>query len=211
MTTQASSPVTLRTLTGSALLRFLPAVARLRIAVFREWPYIYDGDEVYEQSYLARYAGRRGAAIVLALAGETCVGASTCLPMAEEGAAVRGAFDAAFWPVGEICYFGESVLLPGFRGQGIGVKFFTAREAHAAAQGLDLCAFCAVVRPDAHPLRPAGYTPLDGFWRRRGYTPRPDLRCAMRWRDLGEEEQTEKQLAFWAKSLSGAKLPEPAG
>lgn len=195
------------TVTGDALLRWLPAVARLRIAVFREWPYIYDGDEAYERSYLARYGGTDGAAVVLALDAEACVGASTCLPLAAEAATVRQPFEAAGWPIGTVCYFGESVLLPAWRGRGIGVGFFAAREAHAASLGLDLCSFCAVVRPDQHPLKPAGYVPLDGFWRRRGYTPRPDLACTMRWKDLDQAQETAKTLSFWARSLSGAALP----
>ena len=200
-------PITLSTVTGDALLRWLPAVARLRIAVFREWPYVYDGDEAYERKYLARYAGKPGAAVVLALDGEECVGASTCLPLSQEGPNVRAPFEAAGWPVARVCYFGESVLLPTYRGQGIGVKFFTAREAHAASLGLDICVFCAVVRPGEHPLKPAGYVPLDEFWRHRGYQRRPDLVCTMRWQDLGETAETAKQLVFWAKSLSAASLP----
>jgi GNAT superfamily N-acetyltransferase len=198
--------ISLATVTGDALLAHLPALARLRVTVFREWPYLYAGDEAYEQRYLARYA-RTGAAVVLAFAGERVVGASTCLPLAAETANVRAPFVASGWPIDAVCYFGESVLLAEHRGQGIGVRFFEGREAHAASLGLDLCAFCAVIRPDDHPLRPPGYVPLDGFWRRRGYTPRPDLVCTMRWQDVDQPVETEKALSFWAKSLSGAALP----
>jgi GNAT superfamily N-acetyltransferase len=201
------TPVELSTVTGDALLPWLPAVAALRIAVFREWPYLYAGDDAYERKYLARYAGTPGAAVVLALDGQDCVGASTCLPLAAEGANVRRPFQQAHWPAGAVCYFGESVLLPAYRGRGIGVRFFAAREAHAASLGLDLCAFCAVLRPQNHPLKPAGYVPLDAFWRRRGYVPRPDLVCTMRWQDLDQAGETEKALSFWVKSLSGALLP----
>jgi hypothetical protein len=34
-------------LTDEALADASPAVAALRISVFREWPYLYDGDLVY--------------------------------------------------------------------------------------------------------------------------------------------------------------------
>ena len=202
-----AAPLRLLTVTGAALLPWPPAVAALRIGVFRDWPYLYDGDAAYEEKYLARYAGTEGAAVVLALDGEACVGASTCLPLAHEAANIRAPFEACGWPVAATCYFGESVLLARYRGQGIGVKFFHAREAHAAALGLDLCVFCAVTRPADPPLRPPGYVPLDAFWRRRGYTPRPDLVCRMAWRDIGAAAETEKTLSFWARSLSGAALP----
>jgi GNAT superfamily N-acetyltransferase len=202
----AQLPVSLATVTGDALLAHLPAVAALRIAVFREWPYLYAGDAGYEQRYLARYA-RPGAAIVLAQDGDRVVGASTCLKLADETDAVRAPFDAAGWPVPAACYFGESVLLPEYRGRGLGVGFFAAREAHAASLGLDLCTFCAVIRPADHPRRPPGYVPLDAFWRRRGYTPRPDLVCTLRWQDLDQPAETDKRLSFWVKSLAGRPLP----
>lgn len=207
METPPAPNLGLRTITGQALLAWLPALAGLRIAVFREWPYLYEGDAAYEEKYLARYAGTPGAAVVLALDGELCVGASTCLPLVHEAANIRTPFEVRGWPIGATCYFGESVLLAAYRGRGLGVQFFAAREAHAAALGLDLCVFCGVLRPPGHQLRPAGYVPLDGFWRRRGYTPRPDLVCRMAWRDIGAAAETEKELGFWAKSLSGAALP----
>jgi hypothetical protein len=39
-----------RALTGADLAPALADVARLRIAVFRDWPYLYDGDLAYEKS-----------------------------------------------------------------------------------------------------------------------------------------------------------------
>jgi len=48
--------ITTRTLTGDGLTAALADLARLRIAVFRDWPYLYDGDEAYEREYLRAYA-----------------------------------------------------------------------------------------------------------------------------------------------------------
>jgi GNAT superfamily N-acetyltransferase len=200
-------PVSLQTVTGQALHAHQPPLAVLRVAVFREWPYLYAGDDAFERRYLARYAATPSAAMVLAMAEGAIVGASTCLPLAAETPNVRAPFEAAGWPVERVCYFGESVLLRPYRGLGIGVKFFAAREAHAASIGLDLCTFCSVIRPEDHPLRPADHVKLDEFWRHRGYTPRPDLVCTMRWQDVDQDVETDKQLSFWVKSLSGAALP----
>ena len=33
--------------TGASLERYIPELARLRIEVFRAWPYLYDGDQEY--------------------------------------------------------------------------------------------------------------------------------------------------------------------
>lgn len=193
----------LTTVTGEALRPHLADVARLRIAVFREWPYLYEGDAAYEERYLGRYAAAPGAAIVLAFDGERVVGASTCLPLVEEGEAVQAPFRAAGWDLARVFYFGESVLLPEYRGRGLGVGFFVEREAHARRfRGIDTAAFCAVVRDQNDPRKPAGYVPLDAFWRKRGYTPAPELVCTMSWKEIGTADETPHRLAFWLKRLA---------
>jgi GNAT superfamily N-acetyltransferase len=146
--------------------------------------------------------------VIVARQGGEIVGASTCLPLADETENVQAPFRAARFDPEKFFYFGESVLLPTLRGRGVGVVFFREREAHArSVSDCDFATFCAVQRPETHPQRPADYQPLDTFWSRRGYTIRPDLRCTMRWKDIGESDETEKPLMFWLKSLSGAPLP----
>ncbi|WP_426954693.1 GNAT family N-acetyltransferase [Muricoccus radiodurans] len=195
------------TLTGEALRARLPDLGRLRAAVFREWPYLYEADPGYETRYHGPYAESPGAALILALAGEEAIGASTCLPLADETPNLRAPFEAHGLDPARFFYFGESVLRPAWRGHGLGVGFFAAREAHArAVPGIHFATFCAVDRPANHPARPPGAVPLDAFWRRRGYVPIP-LSCRMRWRDLGEAGETEKTLRFWAKPLADAPLP----
>ncbi|MFL1461891.1 GNAT family N-acetyltransferase [Roseococcus sp. DSY-14] len=191
----------LETLRGAALLRHLPSLGRLRGAVFREWPYLYQADDAYEAAYLRKYAEGEGAAVVVALDGEAAVGAATCQPMLQADAPVREAFAAAGRDPAAHCYFGESVLLPEYRGQGIGVVFLAAREAVARAAGLATAAFCAVERPADDPRRPPGHVPLDGFWRKRGYAHHPELACTFRWREIGGTESVPHRLSFWLKHL----------
>lgn len=159
--TKNDRPVTVRTVTGRDILPLLPDIARLRIDVFREWPYIYDGDFANEEQYLQTYVKASGAAIIVAEVGQVVVGAATCLPMTAETPNVQKPFIANGWDVSKIFYFGESVLLKDYRGRGVGVKFFAAREAQAS--GFETAAFCAVERPATHPLRDPDYTPLDSF------------------------------------------------
>jgi hypothetical protein len=68
------------TFTGAEVEPWLHAVAALRIAVFREWPYLYDGDLDYEARYLATYAASAASLFVLAFEHDKVVGASTGIP-----------------------------------------------------------------------------------------------------------------------------------
>jgi len=193
--------VEIEMLAGAALQAVVPELARLRIAVFRDWPYLYDGSEAYERDYLQTYVQAPGAAVAIARDGAQVVGASTCLPLTQAQPEVRAAFDAAAIDIARWLYFGESVLLAAWRGQGIGVRFFDLREAHARTLGLLQCCFCAVQRPDDHPRRPPGEQGLAAFWTHRGYSRRPELVCRMSWRDIGEATETEKPLIFWSRAL----------
>lgn len=191
-----------RVLTGAALDRALDDVARLRIEVFRAFPYLYDGDLAYERDYLDHYRTSAGAALVGAFDGATLIGAATGTPLADHAGDFAAAFSATGLELETVFYCAESVLLPGYRGQGIGHRFFDLREAHARGLGFAHSAFCAVQRPPDHPLRPAGYAPLDPFWRKRGYAPLPGAVAHFAWKDLDQPGETEKPLQIWMRALT---------
>lgn len=181
---------------------YLPELARLRIRVFREYPYLYEGSTAYEERYLQTYANAPGGVMVLVRDGERVVGASSGLPLSAETPNVIGPFVKAGYDPEQIFYYGESVLLPEYRGQGLGQRFFAEREAHVRELGrFDLACFCAVERPVDHPRRPAHYRPLDEFWNGQGFFRHPELRAAFSWRDLDEAMESPKPMVFWLKRL----------
>lgn len=192
--------ITTRILTGDAVGEVLEDVARLRIAVFRDWPYLYDGDLDYERDYLRAYQSP-GAVVVAAYDGPRIIGASTGAPMEDHAKDFADAFAERPEKLDEIFYCAESVLLPDYRGHGLGHAFFDGREAQGRALGRKYSAFCRVKRPDDHPARPADYRPLDPFWRKRGYEPLPGAVAQFHWKDLGEAEESTKPLEFWLKPL----------
>lgn len=188
-------------LTGEALEAALDEVARLRIAVFREWPYLYDGDLDYERRYLRAYRESEGAILVGAFDDGRLVGASTGTPMEDHGAEFGAAFAETGLALTDIFYCAESILLPDYRGRGLGHAFFDLREAHARRLGRSHVAFCRVVRPEDHPRRPADYRLLDPFWRKRGYAPLEGAIASYSWKDLGAAAETAKPMQFWIRAL----------
>lgn len=191
----------IETLSGEATRPAIADLAALRVEVFREFPYLYEGDAAYERSYLAKYVGIADGTIVVARDGTAIVGASTALPLAKSGEDAMHPFVTAGIDLDTVYYFGESVLRRFYRGRGLGVAFFERREARACALGFKLAAFCAVERPADHPRRPKDYVPLDAFWTKRGYTKRPDLRTTFTWQDVDEREESPKPMVFWTKVL----------
>ncbi|MBS4073818.1 GNAT family N-acetyltransferase [Ameyamaea chiangmaiensis] len=178
--------------------------------MFREWPYLYAGDdEAYERAYLDVYArSARSTVVVARNSSGAVVGASSCLPLADEGPAIRAPFEVRGIDLSPFFYFAESVLLPEYRGQGIGVRFFEERERVARRSGAAFAVFCAVRRADNHPARPLDAPSLEAFWRRRGFVPLPGVSCDFSWTDVGETRETAHVLDFWSKTLHGEVLPD---
>lgn len=188
-------------LTGLAIHAAIPALARLRVSVFREWPYLYDGTFDYESAYLQHYTMSPRAIIVAALDKEAIVGAATGMPLADHDAAFAAPFLARGMDIAKIFYCGESVLLPDYRGCGIGHAFFDQREEHARAHGFSHIVFCAVERPADHPSRPRNYRPLDAFWEKRGYARQPGMTANFSWKDIDQPAETDKPMQFWMRAL----------
>jgi GNAT superfamily N-acetyltransferase len=196
-----AAPIRVEVLTGAALEAALEDVARLRIKVFRDWPYLYDGDLVYERNYLQTYRDSAGAVLVGAFDGNHLIGAATGTPMEDHADDFASAFAARSEDLSQIFYCAESVLLPDYRGHGIGHRFFDLREAHARALGSATSSFCAVIRPTDHPMRPEHARDLGPFWRGRGYQPLEGAVVQYDWTDLGDNQQSSKPLQVWVKDL----------
>lgn len=193
--------IEVRRLTGEAIRSYLGDLAALRIQVFREFPYLYEGSEEYESDYLESYARSPGGVIVLASDGDKVVGVSTGLPLTEADEAFQRPFEGAGIPIGDVFYLGESVLAKEYRGQGIGHRFFDEREAHASELGYKITSFCAVERPADHPLCPPGYHTNDAFWTKRGYEKRPELHTRLSWKQIDRPDEVENVLTFRLRTL----------
>lgn len=192
--------LTIQSLTGPAARDLVDTLAEIRIRVFQEWPYLYAGNRAYERRYLTTYFDCTDALVLVARDGDTVVGASTALPLTAAEADMQAPFEQAGHHLDDWLYFGESVVLPAYRGKGLGVGFFAERESHALALGLGHCTFCAVERPTDHPARPAHYLGNERFWQNRGYRRLP-LQCSYAWPDIGESQTTDKTMRFWGRKL----------
>jgi GNAT superfamily N-acetyltransferase len=204
-TARQPAGLVIENLTGeAAVTAALPDLARLRITVFQEFPYLYDGSLDYEAEYLKIYARTPGALVVAARdpsASGRLVGAATGMPLAAEHEELLRAFRTAGMALDDLYYCAESVLEPQHRGLGIGHAFFDRREAFARDLGYRRICFLAVERPIVHARKPTNYRPLDAFWRKRGYAEVEGFRAHFTWRDLDESAPSAKPMKLWMRAL----------
>lgn len=190
---------------GAAAQPFLYEIARLRITVFREFPYLYEGSHEYEMEYLSNYYSSEKSLLIIVKEGSRIVGISTACPLSEAGAEFQAPIAAAGFDCDRMLYFGESVVLPEFRGNGMGRRFFDLREEWARRWELPITGFCAVVREPGHPCEPAGYRSLEAFWSSRGYRRRDDADVQLAWSEVGNpDSRTEHRLAYWLRDSRNA-------
>lgn len=194
--------VKIRPYTAEDASRYIDELARLRITVFRDFPYLYDGSMEYEKDYLRTYVDSPESIIVIAFDHDKVIGASTATPMEHETFNIKMPWLEKGYNINNIFYFGESVLLEAYRGMGIGVSFFHHRTQWAERLGrFDSLVFCAVIRPHDHPLKPANYSSLDRFWKNRGFKRLDGMVCKMSWKDIDKTTEDEKSLQCWIKKL----------
>lgn len=185
---------------GDDIYPYLDDAARLRIEVFRDYPYLYDGTVTYERDYLEHYVSCPDSIFVCAMDREDVVGISTAIPLVAADEAFQKPFLDADQPIQGIFYLGESVLLPQYRGRGIGHAFFDHREAQAKRLGCKSTTFCSVIREPDHPLQPVGYRSNEVFWNKRGYQ-RNGLSASFDWMEIKSAEESPHEMEFWNREL----------
>lgn len=187
---------------GAEITTVFEDLANLRITVFRDFPYLYEGSVAYEMEYLKIYAQAEKALLFAVYDGTKMIGATTCIPLTDEALEVRLPFEKAGLAIDSIFYFGESILLKEYRGLGLGHRFFDEREAHARSFGnFKTTCFCAVDRGENHPLQPENYRPNDAFWLKRGYQKDFSLQSTFEWPDINESVSTPKTMIYWKRDL----------
>jgi len=187
---------------GKSFEPYLSDLARLRIQIFRDYPYLYDGNFEYEMDYLKTYLASDSSILVLVINGEDkIVGASTGIPLTAETIEFQKPFLEKQEALENYFYCGESILLPEYRGRGIYPEFFKARENAARELGCQFTTFCAVERPVNNVARPANYRDLTDIWQRLDYVKQNDMRTQFEWKQTNEDQASLKTMIFWIKKL----------
>lgn len=188
-------------LTGAAIADALDDLATLRLDIFPEYPYLYQGRREDELAYLGTYAEAPDACVILAYEGLTVIGAATGMPLIHEDAQMIDAFSGTTFPLHEVYYVGELLFRPAYRNCGLGQKLLDRLESHIRSLGRYHRLTCATVeRPDDHPLRPRDYIPITSFLARTGFNRLSGVTTSFMWREI-DGAKLDHPMQFWSKEL----------
>jgi GNAT superfamily N-acetyltransferase len=193
--------ITEQLLSGADVADALDDLATLRLAIFPEYPYLYQGRREDELTYLATYAEAPDACAILAYDGLTVIGVATGMPLFHEDAQMLDAFAGTTFTLNEIYYVGELLFRPAYRNCGLGQKLLARLEHYIQSLGTYRKLTCAtVVRPEDHPMRPFDYIPITRFLARTGFTRLSGVTTSFMWLETDDVKQNHP-MQFWIKNL----------
>ena len=195
--------ITERLLTGKAVAEHLEGLASLRLDIFEEYPYLYRGRREDELTYLAGYAEKPGACVILAEDEGAVVGAATGMPLIHENQDLRAPFAAASYPLDVVYYVGELLFRPAYRNRGLGQRLLAQLGNHIRSLGSYSQVTCATVeRPADHPLRPSDFIPIERFLARTGFGRLARVATHFAWLEV-DGIKRDHVMQFWVKDLPG--------
>lgn len=186
--------------TGPQARAYFSQIANMRITLFSEYPYLYQGDINSEQAYLETYFCSANASILLVCDGDKIVGYSSSIPLIEEEDALKKPFIDRCLDLNDYLYIGEVMLCPEYRHKGITEKFFAYHENKARQAGYKKVVFMTVERSDNHANKPSVYQGLDPVWRHFGYE-KSDILVYFKWKQIDTRQETLNSLAIWQKTI----------
>lgn len=194
--------ITENLLTGFAIESCLDDLATLRINIFREFPYLYDGVREDELKYLRLYMDTPDAFVISVKDAGIMVGAATGVPLRYEQDSLITPFKGTSYSIEELFYVGELLFYPKYRACGLGIRLLEQIEEQVCRLGNYRYLTCAtVVRPGHHVLCPESHIKIDRFLDRTGFVLLPGVTTSFAWKEV-DGNYYDHPMQFWIKELS---------
>lgn len=188
--------------TGKSAKTYIPSLAKLRVEIFQEYPFLQPLSLDHEMERFKRILPYKETIVIIVFDGPKIVGVSVGLALKDTSLDIQKTFLTHGLEIADYFYFGESVLLKAYRGRGVSHHFFELREKHAKSlkKFKHIC-FSFIKRPKKDPKRPSDYIDLETFWKKRGYIENSEITLQRTWKDIGASEETTKIFTFWFSTI----------
>lgn len=193
-------------LKSKEILPYREVLFRLRVDVFKEFPYLWEGTIEDERNsvYTKAFLNSEDAIMIVAKDKRTnnVIGLSTGNTFKNELPLLQDIFLQKGINTADYFYFRESMILPEYRQQGIGKLFFQERERLARQHSeIKYLTFFGVERSDNHPRKPINHRFPYQLWSSQGFIKRADISHEFEWKQVGEQEKTKNTIVFWVKKI----------
>lgn len=156
---------------GKEIEKYAKYIASLRLMMFKEFPYLYLGTLEHEAKYLSFYSDSPDATLILAKQDDCIVGLLTGMPMTQICKHItdfKKILDENNRTLESAYYYGEALVLPAYRGQGILTKMFQEQENIIKKMNYNQAYGITSVRDKDDVRRPENYRDTDTLWKHLG-------------------------------------------
>ncbi|HLC06649.1 MAG TPA: GNAT family N-acetyltransferase [Candidatus Babeliales bacterium] len=200
------NPYSIKVLTQDELKTLLPFVAQLRVNIFRNYPYLYDGNIAEEMDNLEKYAQHNNSALAIAYYNENPVGFLCGSDLIHYSVhfenSVADLFKGVDLNIENYYYCADIIILPEHRGKYLAPQLFDAIENYAQQKGYTACCFITE-HHENHPLKPRDHKSLVPLWNSLNYKKSALITYAS-WQTHqvdGTIKLEQHPLIFWLKNL----------
>lgn len=190
-------------LVGAQCSSMLEDVGKIRIETFKDYPFLYEGNQELEQAYLKVYTNEESAIVKATVDGQLA-GFITGVPLAIEANVSEKAaadFKQQNYNHEEFYYIGEVIVLPEYRKQKIGTALFEKIEQQAAQFGYENFCLVGIEHAENHPLKPDNYEDPEIFCQKMGYK-KTEIKMPAKYPTIcadGSVKEVENTFVFWVK------------
>jgi hypothetical protein len=192
---------TYEVLSGHEVIPYLDRLGELRIAVFSEYPYLYDGSIEAEKNYLKMYAQSKSSLVVLSKIDKKIIGFIAGLPFTES---LDNDYKDSFLtevPIEKtVFYLGEILIQIPYRRNKIGNQLFQLFEHQLKLKGYKKILGCTVIREANSDKQEEGFS-IEQLIISKGAAKCADLIQRIGWKEVGKDESTEHFMQYWEKEL----------
>lgn len=184
---------------GKNISAYIEQLGKYRIDIFKEYPYLYEGDLEYERSYLSRYAQSNGSILLISYDQKGIVGACTGIPLQDEEEEFIAPFKNE--DITSIFYIGEIMVRSDSRSKGLGTALLSNIIELIALENYKKICLYTVQREQNHPLKPKNYISPDNLWMKFDFKKDLERLVYYHWRELNDNRETIKAMNVWSKQF----------
>lgn len=170
-------------------------LAQMRIRIFREYPYLYEGHMQYEMDYLSRYLDSPDFELIALQRDGKYWGFCTGIPLRDEDPSLKSPIPTHG---AEGFYIGEILLDPQARGQGWAKSMLSQMIQKARENGFKQIYLYTVLEPADN--RPKDYRSPDLLWQSLGFKALERF-CAFEWKRWDQEISRSHTMRLWELQL----------
>ncbi len=192
---------------GDHLEQLIPEIAKARLELFKEFPYLYEGTYENESKYLKDFACNPKSIILTAHEGDKLIAFVTATAV-ESGfeltEAIKDLMQGQGIDTGKYFYISEMMVYPEFRSFELQNKLKKDIENYALKNNYSKTCFLSVFRENDHPLRPERYKEVSRLWKFNKYH-KTEISTEFEWNTVQKDSESKlmnNRLDLWEKELT---------